>query len=103
MAIEKVYIANNTSLIQDEVLAHRLGLVPIKADPRIFEYKSGDWMRLFMIFVVLNRIGLSCLIFLYVIENDLANERNTIVFKLNAVCTKKDGRVKNTTGNIFMT
>jgi DNA-directed RNA polymerase I and III subunit RPAC1 len=43
MAIEKVYIANNTSLIQDEVLAHRLGLVPIKADPRVFEYKSGKW------------------------------------------------------------
>ncbi len=37
MAIEKVYIANNTSLIQDEVLAHRLGLVPIKADPRLFQ------------------------------------------------------------------
>ena len=44
MAIEKVFIANNTSLIQDEVLAHRLGLVPIKADPRLFEYKSGNLM-----------------------------------------------------------
>lgn len=31
MAIEKVYIANNTSIVQDEVLAHRLGLIPIKA------------------------------------------------------------------------
>lgn len=38
MAIERVYIANNTSLIQDEVLAHRLGLIPISADPRLFEY-----------------------------------------------------------------
>mgnify|MGYP002775593260 CR=1 FL=1 len=46
MAIEKVFIANNTSLIQDEVLAHRLGLVPIKADPRLFEYKSGNLMRI---------------------------------------------------------
>ena len=36
MAIEKVYVNNNTSLIQDEVLAHRLGLIPIKADPRRF-------------------------------------------------------------------
>lgn len=42
MAIEKVYIANNTSVIQDEVLAHRLGLLPIKADPRLFYYKSGN-------------------------------------------------------------
>lgn len=41
MAIENVFIANNTSVIQDEVLAHRLGLVPILVDPRLFEYKSG--------------------------------------------------------------
>lgn len=38
MAIEKVLIANNTSAIQDEVLAHRLGLIPISVDPRLFEY-----------------------------------------------------------------
>lgn len=41
MAIEKVLIANNTSVIQDEVLAHRLGLIPIKVDPRLFESMSG--------------------------------------------------------------
>lgn len=40
MAIEKVYIYNNTSIIQDEVLAHRLGLIPLKADPRLFEFKE---------------------------------------------------------------
>lgn len=40
MAVEKVSIFNNTSIIQDEVLAHRLGLIPIKADPRIFEYRE---------------------------------------------------------------
>ncbi|KAK9091827.1 hypothetical protein Syun_026738 [Stephania yunnanensis] len=40
MAIEKVLFANNTSVIPDEVLAHRLGLIPIKADPRLFEYMS---------------------------------------------------------------
>lgn len=38
MAIERVYIANNTSLVQDEVLSHRLGLIPIDADPKLFEY-----------------------------------------------------------------
>ncbi|KAJ6646149.1 DNA-directed RNA polymerases I and III subunit RPAC1 [Pseudolycoriella hygida] len=43
MAIEKVHILNNTSIMQDEVLAHRLGLIPLKADPRLFEYKfDGD-------------------------------------------------------------
>lgn len=31
MAIEYVYIMNNTSVIQDEVLSHRLGLIPILA------------------------------------------------------------------------
>ncbi|XP_064412679.1 DNA-directed RNA polymerases I and III subunit RPAC1 isoform X1 [Latimeria chalumnae] len=43
MAAEKVFIYNNTSIIQDEILAHRLGLIPIKADPRLFEYRNtGD-------------------------------------------------------------
>lgn len=57
MAIEKVYLHNNTSIIQDEVmhcseplpahfyspplppqvLAHRLGLIPLKVDPRKFQ------------------------------------------------------------------
>ena len=47
MAIEKVFIYNNTSIIQDEVLAHRLGLIPIKADPRLFEYRqSGIFIHL---------------------------------------------------------
>eukprot|EP01117_Protostelium_nocturnum_P011647 TRINITY_DN4237_c0_g1_i3.p1 TRINITY_DN4237_c0_g1~~TRINITY_DN4237_c0_g1_i3.p1 ORF type:complete len:362 (+),score=86.56 TRINITY_DN4237_c0_g1_i3:124-1209(+) len=40
MAIEHVFIVNNTSVIQDEVLAHRLGLIPIKVDPRKFDYRS---------------------------------------------------------------
>lgn len=42
MAIEKVLIANNTSVVQDEVLAHRLGLIPIKVDPRLFDYMSEN-------------------------------------------------------------
>ncbi|VDK51104.1 unnamed protein product, partial [Gongylonema pulchrum] len=37
MAIEKVYLYQNTSIIPDEVLCHRFGLLPIKADPRLFE------------------------------------------------------------------
>ncbi|CAH1169864.1 unnamed protein product [Phaedon cochleariae] len=42
MAIEKVHIHNNTSIIQDEVLAHRLGLIPLRADPRLFEFKTSS-------------------------------------------------------------
>jgi len=37
MAIESVYIEENAGVVQDEVLAHRLGLIPIKADPNDFE------------------------------------------------------------------
>jgi DNA-directed RNA polymerase alpha subunit len=43
MAIETVYIENNTSIIQDEVLSHRLGLIPINANPTLFEtYHEED-------------------------------------------------------------
>ncbi|XP_065184334.1 DNA-directed RNA polymerases I and III subunit RPAC1-like [Sycon ciliatum] len=44
MAIEKVFIVNNTSIIQDEVLAHRLGLIPLFVDPRLFEFRTNTDM-----------------------------------------------------------
>ncbi|CAD5191171.1 unnamed protein product [Musa acuminata subsp. malaccensis] len=66
MAIEKVLMVNNTSVVADEVLAHRLGLIPLNADPRLFEYLS---------------------------ENDAPNERNTIVYKLDVSCKKGSPRV----------
>lgn len=66
MAIEKVLMVNNTSVIADEVLAHRLGLIPLDVDPRLFEYFS---------------------------ENDTPNEKNTIVFKLDVSCKKGNGRI----------
>ncbi|KAK4793997.1 hypothetical protein SAY86_011991 [Trapa natans] len=66
MAIEKVLIANNTSVIRDEILAHRLGLIPIKADPRLFDYLS---------------------------ENDKPSEKNTIVFKLHVACERRGPRI----------
>lgn len=34
VAIETVWFADNTSIIQDEVLAHRIGLIPLKIDPK---------------------------------------------------------------------
>ena len=43
MAFEKVYIRNNTSVIVDEVLAHRIGLLPIEVDSRVFNFQNpGD-------------------------------------------------------------
>ncbi|XP_053160164.1 DNA-directed RNA polymerases I and III subunit RPAC1 isoform X1 [Hemicordylus capensis] len=61
MAVEKVFVYNNTSIVQDEILAHRLGLIPIRADPRLFEYKS---------------------------EEDECDEINTLQFQLKIKCSK---------------
>lgn len=62
MAIEHVYIWNNSSIIQDEVLAHRLGLVPLSVDPREFQAFPDN-------------------------EEAEATDENTIVFKLDVTCT----------------
>eukprot|EP00898_Chlorokybus_atmophyticus_P005128 jgi/Chlat1/5616/Chrsp369S05377 len=67
MAIEKVFMADNTSIVQDEVLAHRLGMTPVKADPRRFVEFT---------------------------DNDTANEHNTIVFSLKAECRREGDDIK---------
>ena len=58
MAIEKVYIQNNTSVIQDEVLAHRLGLIPLKANPHLFKFKSNRkiYNQKFLVFILLIKL-----------------------------------------------
>ena len=61
MAIEKVEMWQNTSIIADENLAHRMGLIPLAVDPRIFKMKDGD-------------------------KHD---EFNSLRFKLHVTCTKK--------------
>lgn len=42
MAIEHVFIYNNTSVIQDEMLSHRMGMIPIRADPTKFQWKPAE-------------------------------------------------------------
>jgi len=42
MAIEKVTIWQNTGVLYDELLAHRLGLIPIKVDPNLFISKAVE-------------------------------------------------------------
>ncbi|PIL32975.1 hypothetical protein GSI_05093 [Ganoderma sinense ZZ0214-1] len=61
IAIEDVFIFNNTSVIQDEILSHRLGLVPLNVDPRLFEFRP---------------------------PGGLPTDRNTLVFKLNVKCER---------------
>ncbi|KAJ3021654.1 UNVERIFIED_CONTAM: DNA-directed RNA polymerase core subunit rpc40 [Siphonaria sp. JEL0065] len=62
MAIENVFVLNNTSIVHDEILAQRLGLVPIKADPRLFQFRTPE---------------------------DEATDLNTLVFKLKVKGQKR--------------
>ena len=41
MAIEEVHIQQNSSIVQDEILALRLGLTPLNLDPRLFVYTGA--------------------------------------------------------------
>merc|ERR1719242_1213416 len=45
MAIEDCCVLQNNSVLQDEVLCHRLGLLPIKCDPRIFDWIDEENSR----------------------------------------------------------
>lgn len=78
MAIEKVYIQNNTSIIQDEVLAHRLGLIPLKADPRLFENRESKMLFNFYNFQIIK---------IWFSEPDEATEHDTLEFELKIKCS----------------
>ncbi|MCJ1354678.1 MAG: DNA-directed RNA polymerases I and III subunit RPAC1 [Icmadophila ericetorum] len=78
IAIENVFVHNNTSIIQDEVLAHRLGLVPLTGNPDGFK-----WIN-------------------WIDKSDSSQgpaDYNTIVMKLSVECTWKEGVNKKTPGN----
>src|ERR1700733_14242391 len=45
VCIENVYVWNNTSVTHDEILAHRLGLVPLNIDPALLELKESTVFR----------------------------------------------------------
>ena len=63
VALENIYMWNNTSIIHDEVLAHRLGLIPLNADARLLDEPDP--------------------------EDDSPTDRNTIVFRLAVTCPSK--------------
>jgi DNA-directed RNA polymerase I and III subunit RPAC1 len=62
MAFHKVSLYQNTSVIPDELLVHRLGLLPIRSDPNDFETRKED--------------------------QDL-NSENSLKFELRVVCRRK--------------
>jgi len=46
MAVEEVGIVENSSVLNDEFLAHRIGLIPLKMDPSILEEEPDKVVRL---------------------------------------------------------
>ena len=64
MAIQTVYFHDNSSIVQDEVLAHRIGLVPLKVDPAHFHDIKDP-------------------------NNDEKTDLNTLVYKLDVTCRRK--------------
>lgn len=53
MAVDKVFVYNNTTVIPDEILAHRLGLIPFKANPSLFQYRNkGSTSFIFFVSVM---------------------------------------------------
>ncbi|GLB38172.1 putative epoxide hydrolase [Lyophyllum shimeji] len=70
VCIEHVYAWDNTSVIQDEVLAHRIGMVPLNVDPALVEMRDAS---------------------------NQATDRNTIVFRLKVLCERNPSAPKGST------
>ena len=70
MAIKTVYFHDNSSIVQDEVLAHRLGLVPLKVDPKNFFDLQNE---------------------------DEKTDYNTLVYQLDVTCKRKPNMNMNKT------
>jgi len=68
VAIEHVYVWNNTSIMVDEVFSQRAGLIPLNVDPALLEMKENI--------------------------HDQATDRNTIVFKLQIECARNTAAPK---------
>ncbi|KAG7558306.1 hypothetical protein FFLO_02776 [Filobasidium floriforme] len=86
IAIESVYVYNNTSIMQDEVLAHRLGLLPIKFDPRLLNWKPKQVTGA-------DGSGLD----LKPTEDETVTDRNTIVFTLAVECSRNPTAARDET------
>ncbi|KAK1444043.1 hypothetical protein BgAZ_209190 [Babesia gibsoni] len=61
LAVESVHIYQNTGVIQDEVLAHRLGLIPFDCNPDMVQFRN----------------------------NDELSDKNSVCFQLKVKCTRE--------------
>ncbi|EGT44218.1 hypothetical protein CAEBREN_24695 [Caenorhabditis brenneri] len=84
MALEKIYLYQNTSVIQDEVLCHRLGLLPLRVDPRAFQFPTEK-------VVGINEKGVDC------DEEPEGDPTRNLIFKINVACTKNRNAANGTT------
>ncbi len=75
VAPETVFIFNNTSVISDEVLSHRIGLIPLKVDPDLLTWVDNNVEE----------------------EEGKFTDSNTIVMSLNVSCTKNPHPPKGST------
>ncbi|CAG9540291.1 unnamed protein product [Cercopithifilaria johnstoni] len=84
MAIEKVYLYQNTSIIPDEVLSHRLGLLPIKADPRLFKLPLTR-------VVGTDESGVDCS------EEPAGDPERNLIFEIKVTCSRNSNALKTAT------
>ncbi|KAM3717563.1 DNA-directed RNA polymerases I and III subunit [Dirofilaria immitis] len=84
IAIEKVYLYQNTSIIPDEVLSHRLGLLPIKADPRLFEMPLTRVAEI-------GESGVDCN------EEPAGDPKRNLIFEIKVACSWNSNALKTAT------
>lgn len=70
ICIENVFVWNNTTVLVDEVLSHRIGLVPLNVDPSLIDMRG---------------------------PNDQPTDRNTLIFQINHECTRNFKAPKDST------
>ena len=88
VCIENVYLWNNTSVVADEILSHRVGLIPLNVDPDLILMKESMYKILTSPFSPLNPSLAS---------TDQATDRNTIVFELILTCERNPKAKKDST------
>jgi len=76
MALEKIYLYQNDTVLQDEVLCHRLGLLPVRADPRYFDWPSNP--------VIETNAGNQT-----ITEEPAGDPKQELIFEVNMKCKKK--------------
>ena len=92
MCIENVYIWDNTSVIADEILSHRWGLVPLNVDPAMMIMKKSMLILLYIYQMFLFQL-------FFPGPTDQAMDRNTVVFHVELTCERNPNAPKGSTND----